>query len=1172
MSLVRASRAALCLLLGGFMVAGLPLFGQQTSGSISGVVQDSQGAVVPGAKVTVINEIQGAVVMESVTGPEGAFLFTPLQAARYTVNVEFTGFKKYIKTGIELNANDKFALPPAVLEVGAAGEQITVEASATRLETVTAERSGLVTGTQMVDLALNGRNFTDLMKTVAGVASDNLASFNGQRTDQANYMVDGATTMDSGNNGLGNYRLNTDAIAEMKVVTNSMGAEFGRSSGAQVAVITKGGGHDFHGTGYWFHRNEGMNANTFTNNILGLPRPIYRFMTTGYNFSGPVYIPGKMNRNRDKLFFFVSHEWQRSLSPSTSQQLTMPTAAERQGDFSATRDGAGVPVTIKDPTTGQPFPGNKIPQTRFSKYGPGILNWLPLPNVSGNPSFNWLSQLSSSLPRFDELYRGDYNITDKWRMFARYLGNHSLRSDAYGSNGYGSQNLLGFTPVTMPTRAWSLLGNLATIISPTLTNEFVIARTELTLPVNPPPSGSPFLDSTAKLNIPQLYPGANKAGFVPNFSWGGIPSGTALLGGSYYTNFLGQPYFNTNPILNITDNVTKVVGSHTLKAGVFIETARKTQTPVAANTGQVAFDRDTQNPGDTNWAFSNALLGNFRTYQQLNKIFDANYLNQSFEWYVQDSWKARSNLTVNYGLRFNLVHPMYERDNLIASFNSSLYDPKQAVTLYQKTLVNGQQLALDPFTGKTAPAVLIGAIVPGHGNINNGLVQAGANGYPRGLMDSRGLQYGPRLGLVWSPGGVNGKTVVRMGGGAFYERLEGNVAYGQVNNPPVLRSAQVWYGNLANLADTAATDFPVNARGISKDGHIPTVYNYSFGIQRQLPSGFLLDASYVGSQSRHLVTSMPFNQAGWGSAWLPQNQDPTVTPKYDGTTTLPVNMYRPYLGYTGPGSIYTFGGSANYNALQVTMNRRMRNGLQVGMAYTWSKALGTASAIGGTNHPTDLRKAQYGPLSFSRTQILAVNYVYSLPNFARKGSFLDNVAGKTVLNGWQLSGIATFSSGAPDNVTYSMTGVGATLLNRQITGSEDYAPRVVMTCNPNRSGGDRTLYAFINTSCFAPAKKGSVGMDSGTGRITDPGVNNWDLSIFKKIQLGGDSGRYIQIRGESFNAFNHTQWSAFNNTAQFNATGQIVNLANAGGGRFGFGALSTNRAQRIIQIAAKLYF
>lgn len=1154
---------------GVLLTFALPLFGQQTSGSISGVVQDSQRAVVPGARVTLVNDLQGSVVGDYTTGTDGAFLFTPLQPARYTINVEGAGFKKYVKTGIELSANDKFDLPAIVLEVGTATEQITVEASANRLETVTAERSGLVTGTQMADLALNGRNFTDLMKTIAGVAPDNLASFNGQRTDQANYMVDGATTMDSGNNGFGLYRLNTDAIAEMKVVTNSMGAEFGRSSGAQVAVITKGGGKDFHGTGYWFHRNEGMNANTFTNNVLGQSRPIYRYMTVGYNFSGPVFIPGKMNRNRDKLFFFMSHEWQRSKSPSTSQQLTMPTAAERQGDYSATRDGANIPVTIKDPTTGQAFPGNKIPQSRFSPSGAAILNWLPLPNKSGNPSFNWLSQLSSSTPRFDALYRGDYNITEKWRVFGRYFANHSTTINPYGNTNFGAGTLIGLSPVIMPTSAWSLLGNVAATISPTLTNELVISSTRITLPVDPPAGDSPYLEKNAKLNIPQLFPAANPAGLVPNFSFGGVPSGTALLNSTYYTRMLGQPYYNNNPILNVTENLMKVVGSHVMKAGFFFENALKTQTPVATNTPSIAFDRDTQNPGDSNWAFSNALLGNFRTYEQLNKIFDANYRYQSYEWFVQDSWKLLPNLTLNYGVRFSLMQPMYEQDNLIASFNPALYDPKQAVTLYRKTLVNGQAAALDPFTGKTAPAVLIGAVVPGHGNINNGLIQAGANGYPRGLMDSRPPQIGPRFGISWVPGGGDGKTVIRMGGGAFYERLEGNVAFGQVNNPPVLRSSQVWYGNIASLSDTAATDFPVAARGISKDGHIPTVYNYSFGIQRQLPAGILLDASYVGSQSRHLVTSMPFNQAAFGSAWLPQNQDPTVTPKFDGSTTLPVNMYRPYLGYTGPGSIYTFGGSANYNALQVTANRRMRNGLQFGMAYTWSKALGTASAIGGNNHPTDLRKAQYGPLTFSRTHILSVNYVYNIPGLARRGSFLDNAVGKTVLNGWQLSGIGTFSTGAPDNVTYSVTGIGATLLNRQITGSEDYAPRVVMTCNPNQASG---VYAWVNTSCFAPAQKGSQGIDSGFNRIGGPGVNNWDLSIFKKLQLSKDGGRYIQLRCETFNAFNHTQWSAFNNVAQFNASGQLVNAANAGGGRFGFGALSTNRAARIIQIAAKLYF
>ena len=364
---------------------------------------------------------------------------------------------------------------------------------------------------------------------------------------------------------------------------------------------------------------------------------------------------------------------------------------------------------------------------------------------------------------------------------------------------------------------------------------------------------------------------------------------------------------------------------------------------------------------------------------------------------------------------------------------------------------------------------------------------------------------------------------------------------------------------------------------LSPDGHVPTTYNYSAGIQRQLPSSILLDVSYVGSESRHLTLQETFNYVPFGSAWLPQNQDPTAGPaKFDGTTTLPANLYRPYAGYLA-GSQYTFGGSSSYNALQAALNRRIGRGFNLGLAYTWSKALGIGGGgfgLPGSGHPTDTRHAGYGPLTIDRTQVLTFNYIYDIPSLAQRGNFLNNRPGKVIFDGWQLSGLTRMSAGAPVNVTYSVSGVDGQTLNREITGSEDVAPRVVLTCNPNLSGGDRNLDKFINTSCFAPATKGSIGLDSGNNRLRGPGINQWDVSLFKKISF--TERAYAQLRLEAFNAFNHVQWASFNSNVVFNSTGQVINLPSqlgGTGGRFGFGTLNSTRgSQRIVQIAAKFYF
>src|ERR1019366_1621224 len=313
------------------------------------------------------------------TNAEGNYFFNPVNVGTYTLSVEAPGFKKYNQSGIVMNASDKLGLAAIALEIGAASESVTIEANAVQLQTVTAERSGVVDGRQIVDIALNGRNFNNLIRTVPGANADGTLSVNGQRTDQGNFTVDGQSVNDTGVNvttGFG-YRLSVDAIAEFKVSANSMGAEFGRNSGAQIQVVTKSGSRDFHGAGYWFKRGEWMNANTFVNNAVpasnplinnGAPTPtfpIYRFLTLGWNVGGPIFIPGKFNKDRQKLFFCASEEWNRQTVGNTPRQITVPTALERTGNFSKTVDGSGVPVIIKDPNAGgSPFPGNIIAPSR----------------------------------------------------------------------------------------------------------------------------------------------------------------------------------------------------------------------------------------------------------------------------------------------------------------------------------------------------------------------------------------------------------------------------------------------------------------------------------------------------------------------------------------------------------------------------------------------------------------------------------------------------------------------------------------------------------------------------------------------------------------------------------------------------------------------------------------
>lgn len=1163
------ARMRILTLLALFSAAIVSVQGQATVGSISGSVLDSSGAVLPNAKVTLTNPAQGAAsTREITTNNEGIFVFTPVLPGNYTLSVTMTGFKQYVQANIVLNVADRLGLQPISLEVGAATESITVEAQGVRLETETAERSGVITGKQMVDLGLNGRNFTGLLKTVPGVSADQgggSATINGLRNDQNNFTVDGQTVTDIGVNQQFAYRINVDAIAEFKVSTNSQGAEYGRNAGAQIQVVTRSGTKDFHGTGYWFKRGEFMNANTFTNNANRLQKPAYRFMTAGFTAGGPIYIPGKMNVSKDRLFGFMSNEWNRSFLPGALRQITVPTALERAGDFSQTRDAGGVLQIIRDPTTNQAFPGNIIPATRFNEHGPSVLNWLPLPNTTGQPNYNYQSQFANSQPSYDQVYRVDWNINDNWRFYGRHLNSKQTQNNPYGRADSG--NILGISPLYAPTYGWSLAANLVTLMGPTLTNEFQFGYTVNGIPGDAPVAGSPYYRSVSNINIPLLYPNADPIGLVPNFNFGGTPTVT----GTQMTSFAGLPYTNRNPVWNYTDNVTKVAGDHTMKFGLFIETATKTENPFRAVNSTIDFSRDTANPNDSNWAFSNALLGNFRTYSQFNQLITASYPYRNVEFYAQDTWKVSKKFTVNYGLRVSFIKPFHDTLGKMANFDYNAYNSAQAVSFYQPVLVDNSRVAQNPITGEIAPAALIGAIAPGAGDINNGMVLSGQGNTPQGLIENRGAHWGPRIGFAYQ---VDSKTVIRAGGGVFYDRIATfgiGITSNYVTNPPSLRLAEQYYGNLSTIGSAGATNFPTQITRISPDGHVPTVYNFNAGVQRDIGFKTTLEVAYVGSQSRHNYLAQPFNNVLFGSAWQPYSQDPTRgTPQFDGTINLPTNMYRPIPGYSG-GTDWTWGGSSNYNALQVSANRRAGT-LQYGVAYTWSKALGVAQG-----HLTDARNAFYGPLGLDRTQSLSFNYLYDIPSLANHVHFLDNNVGKAIVDNWQFTGITSISSGAPTNITYNVSGLPGATLNRQITGSEDVAPRAVFTCDPNRPGPDRTIDAFINTQCIAMAPKGSQGMDSGFNRLRGPGLHQWDMSVFKNIPFAENRVR-IQLRLEAYNVFNHTQWGSFNSTATFNGTtGQVINLPNqlgGTGGRFGFGTLNTVRANsaRILQIAAKLYF
>jgi hypothetical protein len=554
-------------------------------------------------------------------------------------------------------------------------------------------------------------------------------------------------------------------------------------------------------------------------------------------------------------------------------------------------------------------------------------------------------------------------------------------------------------------------------------------------------------------------------------------------------------------------------------------------------------------------------------------VLNGKYRFWNVEWYLQDNWRATDKLTLEYGLRFYWIQPQYDEALQTSSWNKALYDPAARAVLRTAGLdANGNRVSINPITGEVGPAALIGSIVNnGKGFVNglyaNGMGLAGKNGYPKGLMDGRGLQYAPRLGIAYR---FLPKTVFRVGAGVFYDRLQGNPVFDMLPNPPSTAIPQFYYGNLASIPSAASgTFFPQSPNGFDKTGQIPTTYNWNVTIERELPWSMVMNAAYVGASSNHLLYRYNQNAIALGAAWLPQNQDPlNANPKFDGTTSNQPNFYRPYSGYNAT-TAYGFGANSNYHSLQVSANRRFGTRMTGGFAYTWSKAMGTTNDDYTTNIPFDIRKADYDVLSIDRTHVFVVNYVYNLPKFIQSSGGAASV-GKLFLNDWQVSGITTFMSGAPSNIGFSISGIGN--LNERYTGSPDVGPRVRYT---GPISYPQTLYQWMDSSVLAlPTVKGSQGFDSSRYPIRLPGDNNWDLSIFKNVPLHKESVK-LQLRGEMFNAWNHSRFNAVNTGATFNQTGQLTNLPTAlggGGGRFGLGALTGTRDPRRIQLAAKLYF
>jgi hypothetical protein len=1206
----------------------LPAAAQVASGNVAGTVKDAQAGVIPGATVTLVSETRGTT-MDTATNPDGDFVFVNVPGDTYTVRVSMDGFKTLERRNVPVTAGDRVGLGTLTIELGALSETVTVSGEAPLIQSRSGERSFTANTEAIENLPMASRNWTSMVALAPGVIGTTRLGGAGNN----NFQLDGVSTMDTGSNGQ-MLQLNTDAIAEVKVITQGYSAEYGRASGLQISGITKSGTNQFRGSFFDIRRDSDWNSNTWANSQNGIAKAVSKQEDWGYTIGGPVGKPGGTN----KLFFFYAHQY----SPRTSgggapNRFRVPTALERAGDFSQSLDNNNAPANlIRDSTTGLPCTAadtrgcfrdggvlGKIPANRLYPLGLNILNLWPMPNASG------LGYNFEATPPVDErmthqpTVRADYQVSSKLRVTGKYAGQRATVKPTAGSIPGFNDTLTRFPFITNYSTTVDYALNSSTVVEGT----WGFIRNQL---------GSPIItDQMNRCNvglcdIPFLFPDYGKLpaeGYqrqllsamevpylvndtlilMPQYAWGNrIANAPPNLGYPTFTNI--------NRTNDVSISVTKVKSSHTIKGGFFSTHSFKAQNlGVAAGAnafqGSLSFANDTNNPLDSGFGFSNAALGVFSSYGQQSKIVDGVFIYTNLEGYIQDNWKVNGRLTVDYGLRITHQEPQYDKLLQASNFFVDQWSRANAPALYVagcpgnvNPCAAANRQARNPVTGAllgpgSAPA--IGTLVPGVGSRTNGLVVNG-DGISKKNYIWPALVFGPRFGAAYDLSGDQ-RMVLRGSVGLFFDRPDGDSVYGQIGNPPNSTSETRRYSTLQSVGSAGlATSAPSQLQIFQYDAKIPSTTQWNLGVQTQLPSALALDVSYVGNHGFNLLQNlrgtqavMDLNAPDLGAAYLPQNQDPTLAPSaVPGATALLPDQLRPYTGY---GPIFAFMPVFNstYHSIQTSLNRRMRNGLQFGINYTYSISFtGNAGVTGGglglgyrLQHNADgsysVRddQAEYEEINKdmgNRPHVFKANAVWELPKLSSDAPALKALG--YVVNNWQMSGVLTAGSGAPYDATFSYNANGAPI---NLTGSPSYNARIVITGDPG-SGCSSDQYKQFNTAAFSGPTYGSVGLESGRNVFRGCPDRTVDLAIARNFPLGGS--RNVQFRIDLFNAFNAVVYNSFATqlqlnsptdqtvrNPQFNADGTLV-ATRLTPQNAGFGAATGAQAMRTAQLQLRFQF
>ena len=1128
---------------------------QEVVSHIRGVVADPSGAGVPGAQVQATN-VQTQVSTTVMTTEEGSYEFLSLAPGTYNVTVTKTGFRTFTVHNIPLAVNQIYDLPVS-LELGEITQSVQVEASPMQVETSSTQLGTIIDSKQIVDLPLLGRNWTQLEQLAPGVmgGSDRFSAAgsttggnyatNGSESQQNSFLINGADSMDLGLNAP-LIIPSPDAIDQFNLIESTINPEYGRNSGGILNAIIKSGTNQFHGDAFEFYRDTFMNARDF----FELTQPVFHQNQYGGTFGGPIV--------KNRTFFFVSYQGTRNRAPDSneiSNTATVFTQAQRNGSFpdiASSTNQSPVPLEGSNGATypaGTPystlFPTGQIPTADFSPLAVQLMNkYIPLPNLGTNQySFNpnQASDLEQGMARIDHTFSAQDSL---WAtlFFEHDATAHDLSFQLAGADlpGFGeSDNQTFYQYIAQETHTFN----------PTSLNEFRVAFVRTNYPgVSPTNSGSP---ASFGFN-----------GITPQFA--GSSSSMPYISLTGYFNLGFSPYGPQARIENtyqLDDNFSKVAGNHTLKFGFDGRRYEVNTYYEASNNGNFTFGG--VGPYSTGDPAADFLLGIPDSYSQQSGGVQA-YRSYEFYSYIQDSWKVTHNLTINYGAGWQVDTPLVDH-----RFNEE----------YNNCFIPGQQSTIFP----TAPA---GLDFPGDPGCT-------ASGYHQ-----HDDNVGPRFGFAYSPFQDN-KTSIRGGFGIYFNRTEEELALQDLGASPFSLTSigassvggQPGFANpFENLLNgqVVSNPFPYTPpkpgssvnfaaleplvfNSINPNFTDPYAMNFNLNVQHELPGAMVLQVGYVGSLGRHLELTTEGNPISpAGTAACAANPTCVSDALFQAVDFPTHSLYAPGNVISSVGLEDSLG-TSNFNSLQVQLQKRLTHGLMFQAAYTWSHAIGDTAGYEGSgagpgafvriDDPFDFGLDR-GDLNFDARNRFVVNYNYLLPI-----PQWNNPIGKYVLDGWQVTGITTLQSGFPiiignsSGLSLQCPGLAVVYYGCWDTVNTVGSPSIYNPRNTSLSfaGNPALPNYYFNPNAFAQETPGVLG-DEGRGNLHGPGINNTDLALAKVIRFS--ESRYVQLRLEAFNVFNHTQFlfaSSITAFEDFNAPST-------------FGRVTSAYPGRVLQLGAKIYF